>query len=137
MPPTRAELLLDVTLAVFVVAMMSLRGREAAPFHLIFLALALAYGYRVWPVVPTVTLVLTITVLSGWLMVIHANDGLMAKAELAEIPLLPLVLLAMVWHAQRRVRTLRQIEEMTRRQQAGLEREREFFRDASHAIRTP
>jgi signal transduction histidine kinase len=127
MPPTRAELLLDVTLAVFVVAMMSLRGREAAPFHLIFLALALAYGYRVWPVVPTVTLVLTITVLSGWLTVIHANDGLMAKA----------VLLAMVWHAQRRVRTLRQIEEMTRRQQAGLEREREFFRDASHAIRTP
>jgi signal transduction histidine kinase len=145
MPRPRAGLLVDVSLAVFIVAMIGLMvrlpGHEAAPFHFIFLALALAYGYRLWPVVPTVTLILTISLMSGWLMVSHANDGLMAKAELAEIPLLPLVLLAMVWHAQRRVTAMRLVEEMARRQQAGLaqerEREREFFRDASHAIRTP
>lgn len=137
----RTGLLIDVTLALFVLAMMALMvlqpGHEAAPFHFIFFALALTYGFRVWPVGPTIAVILAITVPTGLLMVRHVDDGLLAQAELAEIPLMPLVFLAMVWHAQRRVTALRQVRQMADRQQAGLEREREFFRDASHAIRTP
>jgi signal transduction histidine kinase len=137
----RRGLAVDVSLGVFVVAMMGLMvalpGHEAAPFHITFLALAVAYGYRVWPVLPTLTLIVAITFLSGWLMWIHASEGLLARAELAEIPLLPMVVVVMVWHAQRRATALRQVEAMAARQVAGVEREREFFRDASHAIRTP
>jgi signal transduction histidine kinase len=137
----RIDLLIDIALAIFVVAMMALMvelpGHEAAPFHFIFFALALTYGYRVWPVGRTIAVIVAITVPTGLLMVRHVDDGLLARAELAEIPLLPLVLLAMVWHAQRRVTALRQVQRLTKRQQAGLEREREFFRDASHAIRAP
>ena len=141
MPRPRTGLVVDVGLAVLVVAMMGLMvtqpGHEAAPFHLMFVAVALAYGYRVWPVVPTLAVVVAITVPSGWLMWAHASEGALAHAELAEIPLVPILVLVMVWHAQRRATALRQVEDMTSRQLAGLDREREFFRDASHAIRTP
>jgi signal transduction histidine kinase len=137
----RSELAVDVALAVFIVAMMgfmvALPGHEAAPFHIMFLALAVAYGYRVWPVVPTLALIVAITLPSGWLMWTHASEGVLARAELAEIPLMPAVVGVMVWHAQRRATALRQVEQMAERQLAGLDREREFFRDASHAIRTP
>ena len=137
----RTELVVDVTLTVFTVAMMALMvarpGHEAAPFHFMFVALALAYGYRVWPVKPTLLVILAISLPSGWLMVDHASEGVLARAELAEIPLMPLVLLAMVWHAQRWVRALRRVKETAGRQLAGMQREREFFQDTSHAIRTP
>ncbi|GAA3585113.1 HAMP domain-containing sensor histidine kinase [Kribbella ginsengisoli] len=140
-PRLRTGLAVDVCLAVFVVAMMGLMlalpGHEAAPFHIMFLALAVAYGYRVWPVVPTLALIVAITVPGGWLMWTHASEGVLARAELAEIPLMPAVLGVMVWHAQRRATALRQVEEMAAKQVAGVNREREFFRDASHAIRTP
>lgn len=133
--------MVDVGLAVFVVAMMGLMvalpGREAAPYHLMFVALALAYGYRVWPVVPTVAAVVAITLPAGWLMWTHASEGMLAHAELTEIPLMPAVVLVMVWHAQRRVTALQQVKEMASRQLDALDREREFLRDASHAIRTP
>jgi signal transduction histidine kinase len=135
------ELAVDLGLAVFVVAMMGLMialpGHEAGPFHVMFLALAVAYGYRVWPVVPTLALIVAITLPSGWLMWTHASEGVLARAELAEIPLMPAVVGVMVWHAQRRATAQRQVEQMAARQLAALDREREFFRDASHAIRTP
>src|SRR5215207_9035946 len=122
----RTELVVDVTLTVFTVAMMALMvarpGHEAAPFHLLFVALALAYGYRVWPVKPTLLVILAISLPSGWLMVNRASEGVLARAELAEIPLMPLVLLAMVWHAQRRARALRQVKEMADRQLTGMQR---------------
>lgn len=137
----RTGLVVDVALAVFVVAMMilmlALPGHESGPFHFIFFGLALAYGYRVWPVAPTVAVILVISLPSGWLLVSHAEEGFIARAQLAEIPVMPLVMLAMVWHAQRRVTALRQVTELVRLQQAGVDREREFFRDASHAIRAP
>ncbi len=131
----------DACLVVFVLAMMGLMvalpGHEAAPFHIMFLAVAVAYGFRVWPVLPTAVLLVAMTLPSGWLMWTHAEEGLLARAELAEVPLLPMVVGVMVWHAQRRATALRQVEEMAARQLAGVEREREFFRDTSHAIRTP
>ncbi|MEU4396526.1 HAMP domain-containing sensor histidine kinase [Kribbella sp. NPDC023855] len=135
------NLAVDLALAIFVVAMMGLMielpGHEAGPFHVMFLALAVAYGYRVWPVVPTLAIIVAIIVPSGWLMWTHASEGVLARAELVEIPLMPAVIGVMVWHARQRATALRQVEAMAARQLAGVDREREFFRDASHAIRTP
>ena len=137
----RVGVAIDIATALLIVAMMGLMlalpGHEAGPYHIMFLALALAYGYRTWPVLPTVAVTVVITTLSGWLMLTHASEGVLAPAELAEIPLMPLVLLVMVWHARRRVAAVKQVERMAARQLEAVDREREFFTDASHAIRTP
>ncbi|WP_427884774.1 sensor histidine kinase [Kribbella sp. GL6] len=138
-PPVSA--LIDVAVAAVVVGMLGLMialpGHEAGPFHLMFLAVAIAYAYRSWPVVPTLAATAVITLLSGWLMASHASEGRLASAELAEIPLMPLVLLVMIWHVRRRAAAVAELAGMADRQLRAVEREREFFRDASHAIRTP
>ncbi|TDW78064.1 sensor histidine kinase [Kribbella pratensis] len=140
-PRRQLEVAIDIAAAVFVVAMMgliiALPGHEAGPFHIMFLAVAIAYGYRMWPLIPTICATAVITLLAGWLMVAHASAGRLASPELAEIPLMPLVLLVMVWHARRRMAAVEQLKAMAGRQLDAVDREREFFRDASHAIRTP
>jgi signal transduction histidine kinase len=67
----------------------------------------------------------------------HYRDGLIDAPELSEVPLMPMLLLAMVWHARRRAEAQRQVEEMAEERHRLLQREREFLRDTSHAIRTP
>ncbi|HWD81574.1 MAG TPA: HAMP domain-containing sensor histidine kinase [Kribbella sp.] len=140
-PSPRIGLLIDIAVAAVVVGMLGLMialpGLEAGPFHLMFLAVALAYGYRVWPVVPTVSATAAFTLLGGWLMATQAAQGRLPWAELAEIPLMPMVLLVMIWHVRRRGTAVEEMEQMAGRQLQAVQREREFVRDTSHAIRTP
>ena len=144
-PPHRRPLsggaLVDLALAVFAVVMLALMvampGQETIPYHFMFLALTLVYGFRVWPMRPTVAVVAAITVSTGAVLYLHYLDHLIDAPELAEVPLMPLLLLAMMWHARRRAAAQRQVEQMAEERHRSLEREREFLRDASHAIRTP
>ncbi|MEV6269078.1 HAMP domain-containing sensor histidine kinase [Kribbella sp. NPDC051936] len=140
-PSRRIGLLIDIAVAVVVVGMLGLMiiepGLEAGPFHVMFLAVAIAYGYRIWPPVPTVAATTAFTLLAGWLMVMQAAEGHLPKAELAEIPLMPMVLLVMIWHVRRRVAAIEEMQLMAGRQLEAVQREREFVRDTSHAIRTP
>lgn len=71
------------------------------------------------------------------LMVTQAAEGRLPQAGLVEIPLMPTVLLVMVWHVRRRVTAVEKLEQMADRQLQAVQREREFVRDTSHAIRTP
>ena len=133
--------LVDVGLAVFSVAMLLamvvLPGEETIPYHLMFLAVTLVYGFRVWPMGPTALVIGATTVVTGAIFWVHYRGGWIERAELAEVPLMPALLLAMVWHARRRVDAQRQVEEMAEERRRSLQREREFLRDTSHAIRTP
>jgi signal transduction histidine kinase len=133
--------LIDGLLAVYMVAMLFLMQimieREVIPYHLLFLGLTLVYGFRVWPLVPTLLVTLVITAATGWILVSHQLQDGSSRAEWAEIPLMPMLFLAMVWHARRRVAALQQVEVMAEERLAVFDREREFFRDASHAMRTP
>ncbi len=137
----RHNRLTDVALAIFAVAMLlamnAMVEREVVPYHLLFLGLTLVYGFRVWPLGQTLVVTLLITALTGWILVAHQLADGSNRAEWAEIPLMPLLFLAMVWHARRRVAAQREVEVMAEQRRAALIREREFFRDASHAIRTP
>ena len=102
-----------------------------------FLAVTLVYGFRVWPMRPTAVVIGAILVVTGVIFYSHYRAGRIDAPELSEVPLMPMLLLAMVWHARRRVEAQRQVEEMAEERRRRLEREREFLRDTSHAIRTP
>jgi signal transduction histidine kinase len=132
---------IDGLLAVYILAMLALMQvmieREVIPYHLLFLGLTLVYGFRVWPLKPTLLITFVVTVLTGWILVSHQLRDGSSRAEWAEIPLMPLLFLAMVWHARRRVAAQQQVELMAEERLAVFEREREFFREASHAMRTP
>jgi signal transduction histidine kinase len=133
--------LIDAALACFAVAVVLVMRAEpewaAIPYHLLFLSLMLVYGFRVWPLLPTALVVVGITLVTGTLIVGDYRDGVIDRAELAEIPLMPALLVAMVWHARRRSAAHLALQRMAETQRTMLERERTFFRDTSHAIRTP
>lgn len=102
---------------------------------MLFLMTMLVYGYRVWSIPVTAAVVFVIVVVTAALMIGDYREGAIEGAELSEILLMPVLLTAMAWHARRRVAAMRRLEEMASVQQAMLARERNFFRDASHAIR--
>lgn len=133
--------LIDAALLVFCIAMLVLMRFSpdwaTIPYHLLFLSIILVYGFRVWPLPAAVAVVVAVTLLTGTMMAVDAHAGVIEGTELAEVPLMPMLLVAMVWHARRRAAAIRALEEMADVQQALLERERQFFRDTSHAIRTP
>jgi signal transduction histidine kinase len=137
----RTGLVVDVVLAVFSVAMLAamvaLPGEETIPYHLMFLAVTLVYGFRVWPMTPTLLVIGAVTVVTGAIFWAHYLGGRIDAPELSEVPLMPMLLIAMVWHARRRAEAQRQVEKMAEERHRLLQREREFLRDTSHAIRTP
>jgi signal transduction histidine kinase len=142
LPRWTAGVAVDIALLGFCLAMLALmrawEGAETVPYHFLFLSVALVYGFRVWPLLPTVVVIVAITGSTGLIMYGHYRAGAIDSAsELAEVPLMPALLVAMVWHARRRAAAQRQTEVMADERRASLEREREFFRDTSHAIRTP
>ena len=137
----RRGLVVDLLLAVFVVAMLIgmvvMPGLETVPYHLMFLVVTIVYGFRVWPMGPTALVIGAITVVTAVIFYSHYLDDRFEAPELSEVPLMPLLLMAMVWHARRRADAQRQVEAMADERQRSLQREREFLRDTSHAIRTP
>lgn len=137
----QAGLLIDASLFAFCLTMLALMRYSpdwaTIPYHLLFLSIILVYGFRVWSLPVTVAVIVGVTLVTGVMMVVDARAGVIESPELAEVPLMPLLLVAMVWHARRRAAAIDALEEMAEVQQALLERERQFFRDTSHAIRTP
>jgi signal transduction histidine kinase len=103
---------------------------ETVPFHFIWVSLTLVYGWRVWPLAPTLATLggvcVTTALVLGW----GVHRGAQTPDELTEVPLMAAMFLAMVWHARRRQAALDGVH-----QAAG--REREFVRAASHQLKTP
>jgi signal transduction histidine kinase len=123
--------------ALMLVLMFAFPGEETIPFHLLFLALGLVYGFRMWSLWVVWSVIAVTTLASGFAMTLHWQQGHFEMAELVEVPLMPALLLAMVWHARRRAEAQRQMAAMGDERAANLLRQREFLRDACHAIRTP
>src|SRR5262245_3160498 len=61
----RRGMVADVALAGFMSAMLALMvllpGEETIPYHFLFLALTIVYGFRVWPLVPTMVVTVLVT----------------------------------------------------------------------------
>ncbi len=122
----RLEIAWGVFATANVVAMFLFPEQVTIPFHLIWVSLTLLYGFRPWSPRPTVIVLAMVMVVTGAGELNHAFD----VVELAEVPLMGAMFVAMVWHARRRQRALEELH-------AASERERDFLRDASHHLRTP
>jgi signal transduction histidine kinase len=98
-------------------------GWEALPVHFIFVSVSVVYGLRMWNAVNSV-LALSAVVVPIFLLTLRAIEmGTESQAELAEIPLMSLIFLVMVWHVRER--------------QQVVEQGRALFDNASHELLTP
>src|SRR5581483_8738699 len=131
----------DVAWAAFgvanLVAMLLLPEWETVPFHFIWVSLTLLYGFRVWRVRPTVLTLAVVMVSTGLLIAVDVARGAQPVDEIAEVPLMAAMFVAMMWHAQRRLVAMEEAKRVSAENLRLLERERRFVQDASHELRTP
>jgi len=110
---------------------------ETIPFHLIWVSLSLLYGYRIWSSQTTGLLLVGVMAFTGstlFFAVERSNEGF---DEMAEVPLMAAMFVAMVWHARRRQAAIEDAQRMAANEHRLRERQRDFVRDASHELRTP
>ncbi len=104
---------------------------ETIPFHCVWVSLTLLYGFRVWRGRATLAVSLIVTVGTGLALTkVALEPGGPGIDELAEVPMMASMFLAMVWHAQRREVALARVRQLA-------DKDRAFARDASHLLRTP
>ena len=133
----RVELLWAAFAAANYVAMVAWPAWETIPFHFVWISLTLLYGFRVWPMRMTLTILAIVMGLTGASIMLDAFNGIQLWGELFEVPLMAAMFLAMVWHARRRVDALKIVERRAEERRAMLERHERFLHDASHELRTP
>jgi len=114
------------------VAMLLFPAWETVPFHFIWVSLTLLYGFRVWSVRPTLLVLACVMVSTALLIGIEVTHGDQPLDEITEVPLMAAMFLAMVWHAQRRLTAMEELEDVSMANSRLLERERQFLQDASH-----
>lgn len=118
-------------------AMIAWPSWETIPFHFVWISLTLLYGFRVWPMRPTLIVLGIVMAATGASIGLDAFHGLQLWGELFEVPLMAAMFLAMVWHARRRVEAQRIAERRADEHRSLLARQERFIEDASHELRTP
>jgi signal transduction histidine kinase len=138
----------DIAWAVFaganLAAMRLLPSWQTVPFLAIWVSLTLIYGFRLWRLQPTILTLAAVTLATGGIIGVQVLKGQQDADYLAEVPLIALMFLVMVWHGRRRLAAisdrLAAVEELQRISQENLrllEQQRQFLQDASHELGTP
>src|SRR6516225_7755400 len=138
----------DIAWAVFVginlAAMRLIPAWQTVPFLAIWVSLTVIYGFRLWRLQPTILTLAAVTIATGGIIGVQVLKGQQDADYLAEVPLIALMFLVMVWHGRRRLAAteerLAAMEEVHRVSQENLrllKQQRRFLQDASHELGTP
>jgi signal transduction histidine kinase len=110
---------------------------QTVPFLVIWISLAALYGFRLWrlgsALVTAMTLVLATGGLIGWQVLRGKQDA----DYLAEVPLIAMMFVIMVWHSRRRIAAMEEMRRVADHNLRLLEQQRQFLQNASHELRTP
>jgi signal transduction histidine kinase len=114
------------------------------PFLAIWVSLTAIYGVRLWRLQPTILTLAAVTLATGGIIVVQVLKGQQDADYLAEVPLIALMFLVMVWHGRRRVAAMEDklaaMEAVQRVSQENLHlltQQHRFLQDASHELGTP
>jgi len=117
---------------------------QTVPFLAIWVSLTVIYGFRLWRLQPTILTLAAVTLATGGIIAVQVLKGKQDADYLAEVPLIALMFLVMVWHGRRRLAAtedrLAAMEEVHRVSQENLrllKQQRRFLQDASHELGTP
>ncbi|HEX3328110.1 MAG TPA: hypothetical protein VHV50_14045, partial [Actinomycetota bacterium] len=131
----------DVAWVIFVglnlIAMQLLPEWQTVPFLVIWLSLTAMYGLRLWRLGSTILTVVAVTIATGGLIGVQVLRGEQDADYLAEVPLIAMMFVLMVWHARTRVVALEETKRVSERNQRLLAQQRRFLQDASHELGTP
>jgi signal transduction histidine kinase len=131
----------DIAWTVFVllnlIAMRLIPDWGSVPFLIIWISLAMIYGFRLWHLGSTVLTVSVLTLATGGLIGWQVLRGEQDGDYLAEVPLLALMFMIMVWHARRRQAAMEEIRRVSEHNLLLLDQQRQFLQDVSHELGTP
>src|SRR5215471_7300805 len=130
--------------ALNLLAMRLLPAWQTVPFLAIWVSLTVIYGFRLWRIQPTILTLAAVSIATGGIIGVQVLKGQQDADYLAEVPLIALMFMVMVWHGRRRLAAteerLAAMEEVQRVSQENLRlltQQRRFLQDASHELGTP
>jgi signal transduction histidine kinase len=131
----------DITWVVFIglnlLAMRLIPAWQTVPFLIIWVTLTAAYGFRLWKLGSTILTVVIVTLATGGLIGYQVLRGKQDADYLAEVPLLAILFVVMVWHSRRRVAAMDEMKRVSEHNLRLLAQQRQFLQDASHELGTP
>jgi signal transduction histidine kinase len=131
----------DITWVIFIglnlLAMRFLPGWQTVPFLIIWVTLTAAYGFRMWRLGSTILTVTVVTLATGGLIGWQVLRGKQDADYLAEVPLLAILFVVMVWHSRRRSAAMEEMKRVSEHNLRLLAQQRQFLQDASHELGTP
>lgn len=138
-PPAAAhspELAWLLLLLACAVAILAFPAWQVIPVDLIWISLALLYGFRLSPSRRTLALIAIAAATTAAAISDDAVRHLRVSEPVEQVPLLATMFLAMAWQAHRRT-VAKDRAELAAQAERLLERQCQFLQDASHQLRTP
>ena len=110
---------------------------QTVPFLVIWISLAALYGFRLWHLGSALFTATTLTLATGGLIGWQVLRGKQDADYLAEVPLIAMMFVIMVWHSRRRIAAMEEMRRVSDHNLRLLEQQRQFLQNASHELRTP
>lgn len=120
-----------------IVAMWMFRGDETIPYHIAWAGFALAYGSTPWSGRRSVIGLTVFTIVTGGILLIRVAQGSLAWQETAEIPLMSLLMVLLVWNIQQRQTALSAVSALASLDRVRASQREYLTRLTSHEMRTP